>query len=122
MSSISNEEILRVAQKELRIDISNDLLRDQLIRGYAVELEHGTKLGEDRSNVTGDDPTMTLMIVWAHLLEIPDYYDRLEKMEKDADKEWDEIGKDKSSAKAKLLLHIGKHRTKKEQIVFADAL
>jgi hypothetical protein len=44
-----------------------------------VELEHGTH--DPRTNVTHDDPPMTGKIAWAHLLELPDYYDRLEVME-----------------------------------------
>ena len=48
--------------------------------GYDVELEHGTVNKE--TNITGDNVFMTLKIALAHLKEIPDYYDRLKKMEK----------------------------------------
>ncbi len=59
---------------------------DQFRRGMNVELEHGlrTKL----TNVTSDDPLMTGKIALAHLLEFPDYYDRLGRMEKEADEFW----------------------------------
>lgn len=50
--------------------------------GMEVELEHGTKLGEE-VNVTGDDPEATAMIAWAHLKESPIYYDLLAEMEKE---------------------------------------
>lgn len=50
--------------------------------GLSVELEHGTV--DPETNVTNDDETMTAKITWAHLKEIPDYYTRLLKMEKEA--------------------------------------
>ena len=56
---------------------------DQFRRGLAVELEHGSQWG-DETDVTKDDPLITGRIVWAHLKEIPDYYTRLEKMEREA--------------------------------------
>ena len=55
---------------------------DQFRRGMNVELEHG--LRDSSTNVSNDDPMITGKIALAHLNEIPDYYDRLEKMEKDA--------------------------------------
>jgi len=62
---------------------------DQFRRGMDVELEHGTV--DKNTNVTNDDAVMTGKIALAHLNEFPDYYDRLEKMEKEADEFW---GKD----------------------------
>ena len=59
---------------------------DQFKRGMNVELEHG--LRDSETNVTNDDPLITGKIALAHLNEFPDYYDRLEKMEKEADKFW----------------------------------
>ena len=55
---------------------------DQFRRGMDVELEHG--LSDPATNVTNDDPLITGKIALAHLNEIPDYYDRLEKMEDEA--------------------------------------
>ena len=55
---------------------------EQFRMGMDVELEHG--LRDPATNVTGDDPLITGKIALAHLNEIPDYYDRLEKMEKEA--------------------------------------
>ncbi|HII53562.1 hypothetical protein COT30_05175 [Candidatus Micrarchaeota archaeon CG08_land_8_20_14_0_20_49_17] len=55
-----------------------------------VELEHGTR--DPHTNVTNDDPIMTGKIALAHLNEFPDYYDRLKKMEKEADKFWGKKG------------------------------
>jgi hypothetical protein len=50
--------------------------------GIAVELEHGAR--DPQTDVTHDDLAMTGKIALAHLKEIPDYYTRLLKMEKDA--------------------------------------
>ena len=52
--------------------------------GVNAELEHGSKYGR-ATNVTNDDPETTGRIAYAHLLELPDYYSRLEKMEQDAE-------------------------------------
>jgi len=54
--------------------------------GLDVELEHG--LRDPETNVTNDDPILTGKIAYAHLKEFPDYYDRLEKMEQEADEFW----------------------------------
>lgn len=62
---------------------------DQFRRGMDVELEHG--LIDSHTNVTNDDTLTTGKIALAHLNEFPDYYDRLLKMEREADTFW---GKD----------------------------
>lgn len=59
---------------------------DQFRRGMDVELEHGTQ--DPLTNVTDDDILVTGKIALAHLNEFPDYYDRLEKMEKEAEEFW----------------------------------
>jgi hypothetical protein len=55
---------------------------EALRRGMEVELEHGRR--DPRTNVTDDDPIVTGKIAWAHLLEMPDYYERLEALERSA--------------------------------------
>ncbi|MEQ8200663.1 MAG: DUF5661 family protein [Syntrophomonadaceae bacterium] len=55
--------------------------------GMDVELEHG--LHDPETNVTNDDPLITGKIALAHLKEFPDYYTRLEKMEKEAEAYWE---------------------------------
>ena len=60
---------------------------EQFRMGMDVELEHG-KINE-LTNVTNDDPLLTGKIALAHLNEFSDYYDRLENMEKEAEKYWD---------------------------------
>lgn len=59
---------------------------EQFQMGMNVELEHG--LRDVLTNVTDNDPLMTGKIALAHLNEFPDYYTRLEKMEKEADTFW----------------------------------
>jgi len=56
---------------------------EQYRMGLDVELEHG--LVDPHTNVTNDDPIMTGKIALAHLNEFPDYYTRLDKMEKEAE-------------------------------------
>jgi hypothetical protein len=53
---------------------------DMFRRGLDVELEHGRH--DPQTNVTDDDPLITGKIAWAHLKELPDYYDRLEVLER----------------------------------------
>ncbi len=60
---------------------------DQFRRGMDVELEHGTIDGN--TNVSNDDPIITGKIALAHLNEFSDYYDRLEKMEEEAEEFWE---------------------------------
>ena len=61
---------------------------DQFRRGLDVELEHG--LVDPKTNVSNDDHLTTGKIALAHLNEFPDYYDRLELMEEEAEKFWDD--------------------------------
>ena len=60
---------------------------EQFRMGMDVELEHG--LISPETNVTDDDPLTTGKIALAHLEEFSDYYDRLEKMEKEAEDYWE---------------------------------
>ena len=55
---------------------------EQFRMGLDVELEHGIR--DIQTNVTNDDEMITGKIALAHLNEFPDYYARLEKMEKEA--------------------------------------
>jgi hypothetical protein len=82
---IFSEDKAKKIGEELKIDWSKwDV--DQFRRGMDVELEHGTE--DPHTNVTNDDPLMTGKIALAHLNEFPDYYTRLDEMEKEADKYW----------------------------------
>jgi len=56
---------------------------EQYRMGLDVELEHGRH--DPHTNVTDDDPMITGKIALAHLNEFPDYYTRLDKMEREAE-------------------------------------
>lgn len=77
----TTEEAKRIGEA-LAIDWSKFDV-EQYRMGLDVELEHG--LVDPHTNVTNDDPMMTGKIALAHLNEFPDYYTRLEKMEREAE-------------------------------------
>ncbi|MDP2932658.1 MAG: DUF5661 family protein [bacterium] len=60
---------------------------EQFRMGMDVELEHG--LVDPKTNVTDDDPTKTGKIALAHLNELPDYYTRLNNLEKEGEAYWE---------------------------------
>jgi len=59
---------------------------EQFRHGMDIELEHGTE--DPITNVTNDAPLLTGKITLAHLNEFADYYDRLDKMEEEAEEYW----------------------------------
>jgi Protein of unknown function (DUF5661) len=59
---------------------------EQFRAGMDVEYEHGSH--DPQTDVTGDDPIITGKIALAHMKEFPDYYERLERMEREAEAEW----------------------------------
>jgi hypothetical protein len=59
---------------------------EQFRAGMEVELEHGTR--DPQTDVTGDDLLATGRIALAHMKEFPDYYERLERMEQEAKRDW----------------------------------
>lgn len=80
----TNEEARRVGDQ---LGIKWDKFDvDQFRRGMNVELEHGQR--DPSTNVTNDDPLVTGKIALAHLKEFADYYDRLDKMEAEAERDW----------------------------------
>ena len=80
------EEQALASAAEIGLDLSTAPFDvDQFRRGMEVELEHGRH--EPVTDVTDDDPLVTARIAWAHLKEFPDYYDRLERMEAEAEAE-----------------------------------
>ena len=79
----------RVIGREIGIDWATSPFDvEQLRTGMDVELEHG--LRNPFTNVSDEDPHVTAKIALAHLNEFPDYYTRLEKMEEEARRDWDE--------------------------------
>jgi hypothetical protein len=79
--NFNTEEAKRIGES-LGIDWSKFNV-EQFRMGLDVELEHG--LVDPHTNVTNDDPIMTGKIALAHLNEFPDYYTRLDKMEREAE-------------------------------------
>jgi len=80
-----NEEEARIVGEQLglkwdKFDVN------QFKIGMNIELEHG--LADVETNITNDDPIITGKIALAHLNEFSDYYDRLEKLEKEAEEFW----------------------------------
>ena len=84
--SFTSVEACEIAKK-IGIDFTKEKFDlKQLTKGINVELEHGTKF--KNANVTNNDPILTGKIAYAHLLEFPDYYTRLEQLEKEANAYW----------------------------------
>lgn len=84
MRKVTDTEVKRVASF-LNLDLRKLSLKT-LKKGIKVELEHGYK--GSRTNVSCDDLVITAKIALAHIIEFPDYYERLEKLEKEAKKYW----------------------------------
>jgi Protein of unknown function (DUF5661) len=61
---------------------------EEFRKGMDVELEHRSH--DPQTDVTHDDPITTGKIALAHLKEFPDYYDRLEQLEREAELYWSE--------------------------------
>lgn len=73
---------------------------EQWYRGMRVELEHGPH--DKKTDVTHGDLLTTAKIALAHLKEFPDYYERLERMEKRAHSYWARHEKPRVHQKARL--------------------
>lgn len=81
MKTFTKEEAKSVGDK-LKIDW-NKFDLDWFRKGMDIELEHGTI--DPETNVTNDDPLMTGKIAYIHMKEFADYYQRLVKMEEEAE-------------------------------------
>ncbi len=57
---------------------------EQFRMGLDIELEHG--LVDPLTDITHNDPIMTGRIVLAHLRRVPDYYTRLQEIEREAER------------------------------------
>ena len=80
----STEEAQRVGD-QIGVDWSRFDL-EQSRAGMDVEFEHGSH--DPQTDVTHDDPIVTGKIALAHMKEFPDYYERLEQMESEAERDW----------------------------------
>lgn len=65
----------------------NNVSLDTIKKGISVEMEHGYKAGL-YMNLINDDILQAFKIAMAHIDEFPDYYERLEKLEKEAEIFW----------------------------------
>jgi uncharacterized protein DUF5661 len=84
----STEEARRVGDE---IGVDWDRFDLELFRtGMDVEYEHGSH--DPQTDVTGNDPIVTGKIALAHMKEFPDYYERLERMEAEAERDWADKG------------------------------
>jgi hypothetical protein len=85
----SSDEAKRVGD-EIGVDWDRFDL-EQFRAGMDVEFEHGSH--DPQTDVTGDDPILTGKIVLAHMKEFSDYYERLERMEAEAEQAAADRGK-----------------------------
>lgn len=75
---------------KIGIDWQNvDFDIEEFTNGMNVELEHGSHDLETDVTHGTNEPTMIGKIAWAHLKEIPDYYNRLKQMEDTAKRYWE---------------------------------
>jgi hypothetical protein len=80
----TSEEARRVGD-EIGVDWCRFDL-EQFRLGMDVEFEHGSH--DPQTDVTHDDAVVTGKIALAHMKEFPDYYERLERMEAEAERYW----------------------------------
>lgn len=82
---ITKAKALQIAK---RLKVNLDIITmEQWKKALETEAEHGSKIS-DKTNVTHDNLIITGLIAIAHLIEDPQYYNRLDKMEEDAKKYW----------------------------------
>jgi len=85
MKKFTQKQAKELAKKyNINLDV---IPLDEFQNGLNVELEHGSKLSK-LTNITNDDKDMTTKIVISHILEFPQYYKHLKKMEEKLDKYW----------------------------------
>jgi hypothetical protein len=82
--TITNKQAIQLAKK---VKLNLKLFPLKLWKfGLQVELEHGTI--NPHTNVTNNDLILTAKIALAHIIEYPDYYQRLKIMEQEAKEYW----------------------------------
>ena len=87
------EEEARDIGRRIGIDWTTSRFEvEQFRMGLEVELEHGRR--DPATKVSDDDENTTGKIAWAHVNEFPDSYTRLAQMETEAERYWDERGRD----------------------------
>lgn len=90
MKKISKLNAEKLAKKyKINLDV---IPFDEWKFGLEVELEHGKKISK-LTNITNDNLDLTSRVVIAHILEFPNYYKHLKKMEEKLDKYWEKKNK-----------------------------
>ncbi len=96
-------ELLKVAENEVTAAMLKELVADlaytgdmeQLLKGVSEEQEHGPDGPEEgKYDITDGDLEDTANIAASHISEIPDYYDRLEDMEEEAEEDFPEVNEE----------------------------
>ena len=82
---VSKTKALQIAK---RLKINLDIITpEQWKKALETEQEHGSKL-TNKTNITHDSLLLTGLIAMAHLIEDPQYYIRLDKLEEESKKYW----------------------------------
>jgi len=82
---VNKKQAEKLAKKfKIKLDVIDF---DEWQFGLNIELEHGKKFGAI-TNITNNNLELTAKIAIAHLIEFPDYYKRLMKMEVKAESYW----------------------------------
>jgi len=83
-TKISTSQAKRIAKK---LSVNLDVINIEIWKkGLNIELEHG-KINK-KTNVSNDNLEITGKIALAHIMEFPNYYEYLIKMEHKLDKYW----------------------------------
>ena len=77
------EAVRKGFSMEQALAVADEIGLDLASAPFDAELEHGRR--DPVTDVTRDDPIITGKIAWAHLREMPDYYLRLDEMEREAE-------------------------------------
>lgn len=81
---LSKKVVQRVGD---RLGVNWDAVSIETLQyGMCIEFEHGYV--DPRTNVTNNNLNKTALIALAHIVEYPDYYARLKRMEASAAKYW----------------------------------
>lgn len=81
--------LAQTAQLARQFNIDTNVVSLRYLRvGLNVELEHGYRYARYGANVTNNRLETTMRIVLAHIIEFPDYYKRLQRMEERAEAYW----------------------------------
>jgi len=86
---VKNKVSLKEASEQMKkLGVNTKVIPvEEFKKGMEVELEHGKIMAV--TNVTKNNLNKTAKIALAHIIEMPDYYKRLEKMEKQGNKYWE---------------------------------